>query len=194
MLSRGKVTPSSVRYYEAEVAATAEDYYLGHGEAPGRWIGSGSVAEDLDGEVSAEQLHRVFAGRHPESNEPLGNAYRVRAGVEKVSGWDLTFSAPKSVSALWAVGGGEIGMEVKVAHGEAVAAGLRYLEEHACFSRTGKAGICQVDTDGFLAAAFDHRTSRSGDPQLHTHVLVSARVRCPDGRWRALDSRASMPS
>ncbi|CAN5470842.1 hypothetical protein BH18ACT1_BH18ACT1_09400 [soil metagenome] len=86
MLSRGKVTPGSVRYYEAEVAVTPEDYYLGHGEAPGRWVGSGSTAEDLDGEVSAEQLHRLFAAHHPETDEPLGPSYRVRAGVEKVSG------------------------------------------------------------------------------------------------------------
>ncbi len=67
---------------------------------------------------------------------------------------------------------------------------LEYLEEHAAFSRQGKAGIRQVDTEGLLGAAFVHRTSRSGDPQLHTHVLVSGRVRCEDGTWRALDSRA----
>ncbi len=48
----------------------------------------------------------------------------------------------------------------------------------------------QVDTDGYVAAAFVHRSSRAGDPQLHTHVLVSGRVRCGDGLWRALDSRA----
>lgn len=114
----------------------------------------------------------------------------MRAGAQKVSGWDLTFSAPKSVSALWAVGGGEVGVEVKEAHAAAVAAGLAYLEAHGCFSRTGKAGLAQVDTEGFLAAAFDHRTSRAGDPQLHTHVLISGRVRCADGSWRALESRA----
>ncbi len=98
-----------------------------------------------------------------------------------MTGWDLTFSAPKSVSALWAVGGGEVGMEVRDAHDAAVAAAVGYLEEHAAFSRTGKAGVRQVDTDGLLAAAFVHRSSRAGDPQLHTHVLVSGRVRC-DGR------------
>ncbi len=105
-------------------------------------------------------------------------------------GWDLTFSAPKSLSVLWAIGGGEVGMVARECHDAAVATALEYLEEHAAFSRQGKAGIRQVDTEGFLGAAFVHRTSRAGDPQLHTHVLVSGRVRCEDGRWRALDSRA----
>ncbi len=114
----------------------------------------------------------------------------MRAGADRVTGWDLTFSAPKSLSVLWALGGGEVGMAAKEAHDAAVAAGLEYLEEHAAFSREGKAGIRQVDTEGLLGVAFVHRTSRAGDPQLHTHVLVSARVRCSDGIWRALDSRA----
>jgi conjugative relaxase-like TrwC/TraI family protein len=81
-------------------------------------------------------------------------------------------------------------MAAREAHDAAVATGLAYLEEHAAFSRQGKAGIRQVDTEGVVAAAFVHRTSRAEDPQLHTHVLVSARVRCEDGTWRALDSRA----
>ena len=67
---------------------------------------------------------------------------------------------------------------------------LDYLEEHAAFSRQGKAGIRQVDTEGLVAAAFVQSSSRAVDPQLHTHVLVSGRVRCGDGEWRALDSRA----
>jgi conjugative relaxase-like TrwC/TraI family protein len=81
-------------------------------------------------------------------------------------------------------------MAVAEAHAAAVDAAISYLDDHAAFSRTGKAGVRQVDTDGLVAAAFVHRTSRAGDPQLHTHVLVSGRVRCADGVWRALDSRA----
>src|SRR5437763_5244723 len=81
-------------------------------------------------------------------------------------------------------------MEVRDAHQAAVRSALTYLEDHAAFSRTGKAGIRQVDTRGLVAAGFVHRTSRSGDPQLHTHVLVSNRVQCEDGVWRALDGKA----
>lgn len=191
MLSRGKVTAATVSYYTATVAAGVEDYYAGRGEASGVWLGWGSTASGLSGEVDSEQLARLFDARHPLSGEPLGASYRVRDGVDPVSGWDLTFSAPKSVSVLWAVGGGEVGLEVRDAHDAAVGTALSYLEEHAAFSRTGKAGVRQVDTDGLVAAGFVHRTSRSGDPQLHTHVLVSGRVRCSgDGVWRALDSKA----
>jgi conjugative relaxase-like TrwC/TraI family protein len=190
VLSRGKVTPATVSYYTDEVAPGLEDYYAGRGEATGAWVGSGSAAAGLAGEVSPAQLARLFEGIHPDTGEALGAPYRVRDGADRVSGWDLTFSAPKSVSALWALGGGAVGMAAREAHDAAVAAAVAYLEDHAAFSRAGKAGIRQVDTEGLMAAAFVHRSSRAQDPQLHTHVLVSARVRCGDGVWRALDSRA----
>jgi conjugative relaxase-like TrwC/TraI family protein len=185
------VTPGSVSYYTDTVARGLDDYYAGRGEAQGAWLGAGAAAAGLEGAVSADALAALFEGRHPITGEALGAAYSVRAGADRVTGWDLTFSAPKSVSVLWAVGGGEIGMEVRDAHDAAVRAALAYLEEHAAFSRTGKAGVRQVDTEGLVGAAFVHRSSRTGDPQLHTHVLVSGRVRCvDDGVWRALDSRA----
>ena len=190
MLSRGKVTPATVSYYTDTVARGVEDYYAGHGEAPGEWVGSGSSATGLEGEVRAEDLALLFDGVHPGTGESLGALYNVRDGADRVTGWDLTFSAPKSVSALWATAGGEVGMAVREAHAGAVATGIDYLEDHAAFARQGKAGVRQVDTDGYMAAAFVHRSSRAGDPQLHTHVLVSGRVRCDDGIWRALDSRA----
>jgi conjugative relaxase-like TrwC/TraI family protein len=179
-----------VSYYTDTVARGVEDYYAGAGEAPGVWLGNGAEVEGLVGEVSAEQLALLFEGRHPVSGLPLGAAYVVRAGADRVTGWDLTFSAPKSVSTLWAVGDAEVGGQVRYAHDAAVRSALAYLEQHAVFSRTGKAGVRQVDTQGLVAAGFVHRTSRAGDPQLHTHVLVSGRVRCEDGVWRALDSRA----
>ncbi len=148
------------------------------------------LAAGLDGDVDAEGLARLFDGVHPVSGQPLGASYRVRDGADRVTGWDLTFSAPKSVSVLWATGGAEVGFDVRDAHDAAVAAGVAYLEEHAAFARTGKGGVRQVDTEGFVAAGFVHRSSRAGDPQLHTHVLVSGRVRSTgDGVWRALDSR-----
>ncbi|MDP9070960.1 MAG: relaxase domain-containing protein, partial [Actinomycetota bacterium] len=167
-----------------------EDYYAGRGEAAGHWVGRGAAAAGLDGDVSGQQLARLFEALHPDTGEALGAAYKVRDGADQVRGWDLTFSAPKSLSVLWAIGGGEVGMVARECHDAAVATALEYLEEHAAFSRKGKAGIRQVDTEGLLGAAFVHRTSRAGDPQLHTHVLVSGRVRCEDRVWRALDSRA----
>lgn len=190
MLSRGKVTPATVSYYSDEVALGTEDYYLGRGEAPGAWLGRGAASAGLAGEVSPEGLARLFDARHPTTGDPLGRRYKVRAGADRVTGWDLTFSSPKSVSTLWAVGGGAVGMEVREAHDAAVSAALAFVEDHGAFSRTGKAGVRQVDTDGLVGAGFVHRTSRAGDPQLHTHVLVSGRVRCSDDQvWRALDSK-----
>src|SRR5207245_5458837 len=96
---------------------------------------------------------------------------------------------PKSVSLVGAFGGPDVTGSVDTAHDAAVRAALAFLEDHAAFSRTGRCGVCQVDPEGFVAAAFSHRTSRAGDPQLHGHVLVANKVRCADGRWRSLDGR-----
>jgi conjugative relaxase-like TrwC/TraI family protein len=90
-----------------------------------------------------------------------------------VTGFALSFSPPKSVSLVGAFGGPAVAGEVRAAHEAAVRAALAFLEDHAAFSRTGKGGMFQVDTEGFVAAAFTHRTSRAGDPQLHSHVLVA---------------------
>jgi conjugative relaxase-like TrwC/TraI family protein len=79
--------------------------------------------------------------------------------------------------------------DVRAAHDSAVRTALSFLEDHAAFSRTGRGGVFQVDTEGFVAAAFTHHTSRAGDPQTHSHVLVANKVRCSDGRWRSLDGR-----
>ncbi|MBB6566686.1 relaxase domain-containing protein [Kribbella sandramycini] len=107
-----------------------------------------------------------------------------------VAGFDFTFSPAKSVSALWAIS--DIGTQEQIvaAHNEAVDQVVSLIEKYATFSRTGEQGIAQIDTRGLLAAAFDHWDTRSGDPQLHTHVVVANRVQGKDdGVWRTLDSR-----
>ena len=104
-----------------------------------------------------------------------------------VTGYDLTFSAPKSVSTLWAVGGPEISREIAEAHRAAVRAALDFLDTHAAVSRKGVDGAIPIRTAGFAAAVFDHRTSRAGDPQLHSHALVVNQLRCADGGWRTID-------
>jgi conjugative relaxase-like TrwC/TraI family protein len=120
---------------------------------------------------------------HPIDRVQLGRGWRA----DGVTGYDLCFSAPKSVSALWALGGTDGGVAVQAAHIAAVRAGLDYLDTHAAFSRVGRNGHTQVATDGLAAAVFDHRTSRAGDPQLHTHALVLNKLQCPDGEWRTVD-------
>ena len=106
----------------------------------------------------------------------------------KVAAIDLTLSAPKSVSVLFAVAGGAVSEALVDAHERAVAAAVAYLEREACFTRRGHAGADRVRGEGFVAAAYRHRFSRAGDPQLHTHVVV-ANLTAADGRFTALDAR-----
>jgi conjugative relaxase-like TrwC/TraI family protein len=184
MLSIGKLGAGQQAYYTERVAEGAEDYYSGKGEAEGYWLGSASVDLGLDGKVDPDAPTAMLTGRHPATGEPLG--LRHVAGRGPVPGFDLTFSAPKSVSLTWALGGEGAGEEVAAAHKASVAAALDYMERQACWTRRGHGGREFVDGDGFIAAAYLHRSSRAGDPQLHTHVLVANATRGPDGRWTRL--------
>src|SRR5206468_4493942 len=90
-----------------------------------------------------------------------------------VAGYDLVFSPPKSVSLLHALGGEEVRHAVNQAHLAAWQAALAYLEERACVTRKGKNGRVREHASGFVAAGYQHRTSRAQDPHLHTHVIVA---------------------
>jgi conjugative relaxase-like TrwC/TraI family protein len=184
MLSIGKLGVGQERYYTERVAEGAEDYYSGRGEAEGYWLGAAVVDLGLGGKVDPEALSAMLTGRHPATGEPLG--LRHVAGRGPVPGFDLTFSAPKSVSLTWALGGPPAASEVAAAHRESVAAALDYMQRMACWTRRGAGGHKFVHGHGFLAAAYLHRSSRAGDPQLHTHVLVANATRGPDGRWTRL--------
>jgi conjugative relaxase-like TrwC/TraI family protein len=114
---------------------------------------------------------------------------------QAVSGFDHVFSPVKSVSLAWGLATDpRVVAEIEAAHHEAVAHTIRWLERDVVFARTGTAGVAQVDVHGVAVAAFDHRTSRAGDPDLHTHAVISNKVlaRLPDGetRWLTLDSQA----
>jgi Ti-type conjugative transfer relaxase TraA len=183
MLSIGKLGHGSEEYYLDQVA-TPEDYYLGAGEAPGRWLGSGAATLGLSGEVSREDLSAVLGARSPIDGSSLTG--RVVSPSRHVPGFDLTFSAPKSLSLLYGLASPEVSEAVRVSHDEAVADSLAYLEAHAAFTRRGTDGVQRIATSGLVAAAFRQRTSRNGDPQLHTHVLVANVVRGTDGRWSSL--------
>ena len=184
VLSLGKLGAGQQRYYLEAVASGVEDYYSGRGEAAGRWVGGGAETLALSGVVDGDGLRAVLEGRDPETGVPLG---RVRS--DHVPGFDLTFRAPKSVSVLFGLGGFEVSAQVRGAHDTAVDEALGYLERAACWSRRGTDGVHQVSGDGFVGAAFRHRSSRAGDPHLHTHVLVANMTQGPDGRWATLDGR-----
>lgn len=106
-----------------------------------------------------------------------------------MAGFDLTFRAPKSVSILAGLGDLDTVWAVRAAHESAVDAAFAYLEREAARSRTGKNGVQEMEVDGLIAAGFRHRTSRAGDPHLHTHLLVANMAEGADGRWRTLDGR-----
>ncbi len=138
----------------------------------------------------AVEAFEVQNGRPPTADERRGIETQQSRRVRRpVAGYDLVFTPVKSASLLWALGGAEVRQEVEDAHHEAVRDTLDWIERHAAFTRTGHAGTAQIDTTGLVAAAFDHRDSRSGDPDLHTHVAVANKVCGTDGKWRSLDAR-----
>jgi conjugative relaxase-like TrwC/TraI family protein len=162
------------------------DYYLDPDEPPGRWWGTGSPAVGLEGEVEADQLRLMLEARHPSTGRVLGRGF----GDKSARGFDATFSASKSVSVLWALSPDPwVRAEVLAAHDTAVTAALSWLERHGAVTRRGTDGVDQVDTQGLVVALFRQHTSRSVDPQLHTHALIWSKVQDPTGRWLALDAR-----
>jgi conjugative relaxase-like TrwC/TraI family protein len=130
---------------------------------------------------------RAEALRRLEAEERVAGA-RLRAPV---AGFDLTFSPSKSVSTAWALADAETKAVIYDCHRRAIEVVLTYAEEEVFSSRSGTGGVVQEDIEGVVAAAFTHFDSRSGDPQLHDHVVVSNRARSvSDGTWRTLDGRA----
>lgn len=253
MLSVGKLRPGGADYYVGEIATSAEDYYLGHGEAPGRWVGSLAAEMGLHGDVNPDHFRAVLEGQHPltgeqlvepptpktrnvsirpegewltaqEAADQLGvsatfvrrllrtgklegeksrseatsrEAWRVRRAYVNVyavshkpakrrPGFDLTLRPPKSVSVLWALADPDHRAEIRQAHREAVDEVVRYYEGKAVLGRQKGQ---RIQTAGLVAAAFDHRTSRAGDPLLHTHVVAANLTLTVADAWRTLDGR-----
>jgi hypothetical protein len=184
-----------------------EDYYLRGGTATGRWRGNGATELGLSGSVTAEGLVRLFDGQHPATGEQLGRSLRK----DGVAAWDVTFSADKSVSLLWALGDPETRQQVLAAFEEATGAALGYLESVASSTRGAsktplldengdpvfnedgsprfRVETWAIPTSGYVAASFTEFTSRADDPQLHTHVVVANKVKGTDGIWRTVDGR-----
>ena len=149
-----------------------------------------------------ERVDKRVAGLDPELG-PVSRAQQVAAieaedaerGTRRaVAGYDLTFSVPKSLSALWGVADAGTQSLIADAHHQAVAEVIAFLERDTEMTRVGAAGpegaVAHVDVAGVLATAFDHHDSRRADPQLHTHVVVSNKVlTVQDQKWRTLAGR-----
>ncbi len=174
------------RYYVDDLAPGRAESSPVVGESPGIWTGGGAAVLGLEGVVEAPAFASVLEGRHPQSGTDLG---RLR-GRRNVSGYDLTFGAPKSVSILAMLAPAEIAQAVGEGHGVAVAEAVGYLGRSAVGVRRVHRGVvAYLPSTGMVAGSFVHRTSRALDPHLHTHLVVANVGEGVDGRWSAVDSR-----
>jgi len=210
MQSIGKLVASQAGYYTDQLRHSVgedvpvlrgdrrpaqADYYSSH-ESPSRWLGSGlgRVGLEVGRPVDAEVFGKLMAHETPSGESMV----RPHAKHGNVAAFDHTFSAPKSVSLLYAFGDDHVRSEVTAAHQRAVGEALGYMEERSSQSRIGSryrdgAGLWKVrmrtvESEGYVGAAFDHFTSRANDPQVHTHVVVINRV-WTSGGWRAIDAK-----
>jgi conjugative relaxase-like TrwC/TraI family protein len=138
------------------------------------------------------EMFRKQHGRDPLDQRELSGwiAKLSRRQTTAVAGFDMTFSPVKSVSTLWALADSGLAARIEKAHHAAVDDALRFIERSALFTRTGRNGVRQVEVRGLVAAAFLHRDSRAGDPDLHTHVAAANKVQTvADGRWLSIDGR-----
>jgi conjugative relaxase-like TrwC/TraI family protein len=177
------------------------DYYVG-GEADGelgRWQGSpealGALGLAPAAAVERDALVALMNGRHPGTEAAIRP---VGGDGSRVAGIDLTFSAPKSVSALWAVSGPYRRAQIEAAHRGAIASAMRRVERDVELVRRREKGVLRWEqARSLVRAEFVHTSSRLTrgqegqgvpDPQLHSHVVVVAAER-RDGKFAAVDSR-----
>jgi conjugative relaxase-like TrwC/TraI family protein len=142
---------------------------------------------------TVERLCRKILGLDPRSlyGEAFERAWahKGKRVNERVQAFDHCFSAPKSVSLLAAGGGDQVRRHVADARDDALQVAIGYLEREGLGVRRDHNGTDrQQACGGLVGVAFEHRLSRAGDPQYHTHVLVQNAAHGPDGRWTALDS------
>jgi conjugative relaxase-like TrwC/TraI family protein len=179
-----KLSVGREAYYTRELATDHQQYLSGHGESPGRWYGAGATSLGLQGEASVAGFQAMFEGRNPNSGQLLGRPH----GCNAVPAFDVVLRPTKSVSILYGLGDPATGRAVLQAHHAGLAEAVGYLDEHLG-ARRGHGGVQHVSGQGLLAVGFDHRTSREGDPLLHTHLVIANRIQGPDGRWTAVDGR-----
>lgn len=176
-LSALKSTNAAASYYRQ-----VDDYYRSDDMSPTQWSGRGAESLRLRGEVDAKVFTELLRGRLPDG-EQLGRPDGT-GGIEHRPGWDLTFSAPKSVSALGLAGNDD---RLIRAHEHAVATALAHVESEGAAHQMH--GQSPVASQNLLIAQFRHATNREQQPQLHSHCVILNATQDVDGRWRSLESR-----
>ncbi len=174
MLSMASISSASTAgsYYSQDNYYAAEDK-LGQSE----WGGAAAQELGLEGAVEEKDFEQILEGRLPNGETLSGGA------KEHAPGFDLTFSAPKSVSLMALVGGDK---RLVAAHLDAVKTTMKWVESRLAEGRKGKDGHTTVQTGKLAYAMFTHDVSRELDPQLHTHSVIANLTQRPDGEWRAL--------
>jgi conjugative relaxase-like TrwC/TraI family protein len=187
------------RYLESKtVEPERGDYYLSPAgeptQAPGRWLTTAEtrLLLGIDGRnVDGEDFIALMEGRHPRTGAWIRSA---GADGNRGGGIDLTFSAPKSVSTVWALGSEDQRRGIEEAHAAAVGQAMAYLAETVATVRRGHGGLIEETARDLVAAEYLHTTARGvvdgdvPDPQIHSHVVVTNAIR-KDGRVVAVASR-----
>jgi conjugative relaxase-like TrwC/TraI family protein len=193
----------------------AAHYYTAPGTPAGVWMGKGTDAmgqkagahataeqtslmlDQLRNPATGQALLRIpnrnganASARDKKSEGKAASATMPVNGPDTVSGWDLTFAAPKSASVLWALGDDRTRKQVQLAHQKAVKESLDWFEENLAATRQGRGGVLRTKVKGVSAIRFDHWDNREGEPHLHSHLTLSNAVVRPDGKTAALDGRA----
>lgn len=210
------ISKIDINYYLSTIASgdgnaapgQLTSYYIESGTPAGQWFGQGLHGINIQPgtQVEASQAINLYEeARHPLTGEHLGkkpiqktmapqgaktaSGKDAKKSREAVAGFDLAFSAPKSISSLWAISDASTQTKIHAAHQRAVGLCLEWAENNIIQTRSGDGGVIKTETSGIIASLFDHFDSRTGDPQLHTHAVIANRVqRASDGKWVTLDS------
>jgi Ti-type conjugative transfer relaxase TraA len=180
----GKAEESKIQYYTEMASPTV--YYTSGAEPQGHWYGTMSASQGLEGvAVKHEDLMNYAAGFNHH-----GHALVYNVGPEHQIGFDLVFSAPKSVSVLMGLSEPKVREQVQAAHYVAVTKTLDYIEENVIGIRVGPKSCREFkNTKKALFALFEHASSRSGDPLLHTHALLLNLSEESSGNIKCIDSQ-----
>jgi conjugative relaxase-like TrwC/TraI family protein len=183
MLRVHRLTSNRADYYLSDLAQELPAHPTAQ-PRQGMWVGRAAEGLGLRGALDPDQFRAVLEGRHPQNGRPM------RSDRATILGYDLTFSAPKSASVLYALGGEEVARHVVAAHAEAIGGAVAYMESHA-ITATRRAGERRdvIPTTGVVAASFTHGVNRNLDPHLHSHIVTANLVHGADGRWSACDQR-----
>mgnify|MGYP001806627767 CR=1 FL=1 len=185
MLSIASVKSASgaASYFAKDDFVSGEYYTDDKAGDVSMWGGDGAAAVGLTGAVSQETFAKVLSGELPS-----GEKVDVREG--RRPGFDLTFSAPKSVSVMAYIAGDKRILGPDGAQTKAVQQTMAWVEKNLAAGRITKDGKTEtVKTGNLVYALFQHDTSRALDPQAHIHAIVANMTKMPDGKWQALDAQ-----